>query len=597
MTTGDYVRPDHKGHVVVVGLHGIGLRIVEQLIAIGQQVVVIDNDADDRSVRQIEAWGVGHVVGNAARAEILLLAGLANARSIICLESSELHTLEVALLARDVNPGVRVIVRSSNESVGKAISDITGPGTVLDAEALAAPAFVEAVLQQRVHDFDLAGERFRLVETVADASGSYRDLYGDLVPVAIGSDDDAQAATFPARDQQVAAGARVALLGSAEQLARHGVGLRVDPASAPHPVGARYGRTSTAASHGSLRALWQTIFYGADRALKTTFVLLVLVTVISTVVIDLWYVNRSGQAQMDAVDAIYTTVQTLVTVGYGDFPFGDQPTFLRVFDIVLMLVGAALIAVMFAQLTDLLVSRRVAASFGSQRAGSMRNHVVVVGLGGVGMRVVEQLRAQGRRVAVIDKQPSPANVSRARNLAVPVVVADATSREALTSANLRSAAGVAVLTSNDLANIETGLAIRTELDGLRDEVPTVLRLFDRHLSDTVQRAFGFREVRSTAALASPWFVAASLGLNVNSSVSVAGVTMMVGNLEVAAGSRLAAVPLRDLGVQVRVVAIQRAGTNHLEHPLRRSSLLQVGDRVFVIGPHSAVLDTLVRNIA
>ena len=90
----------------------------------------------------------------------------------------------------------------------------------------------------------------------------------------------------------------------------------------------------------------------------------------ATIVIDIWYVNRSNDdAQMDVIDALYTTVQTLVTVGYGDFPFGDQPTALRIFDILLMLVGAALVAILFAQLTDLLVSRRIAATFGSQRAG------------------------------------------------------------------------------------------------------------------------------------------------------------------------------------------------------------------------------------
>ncbi|MEI2727629.1 MAG: potassium channel family protein [Candidatus Nanopelagicales bacterium] len=263
-------------------------------------------------------------------------------------------------------------------------------------------------------------------------------------------------------------------------------------------------------STGSLRSLWQSVFYGADRALKTTIILFLSLIVVATIVIDIWYVNRSSDdAQMDVIDALYTTVQTLVTVGYGDFPFGDQPTALRIFDILLMLVGAALVAILFAQLTDLLVSRRIAATFGSQRAGTMRNHYIVVGLGGVGIRVVEQLRAAGKRVAVIDKEPSPRNVSRARALSVPVVVADATDSDALAAANLSAAAGVAVLTSSDLANIETGLAIRGELGDRRDSVTTVLRLFDRHLSATVQKAFGFREVRSTAALAAPWFVAAA----------------------------------------------------------------------------------------
>lgn len=587
-----------RGHVIVVGLHGIGLRVVEQLLGIGQQVVVIDDGADDRSVRQIALWEVGHVVGNAARVEVLEMAGLATARAVICTERNELHTLEVALLARELNEGVRVIVRSSNAPVGEAIAGVTGVGTVLSAEELSAPAFTEAVLQQRIHDFRLSGELFRIIEVEAKQAGSLRESYGDLAPI-VAASAEGVVAVFPSRDETVAAGDRVALLATPEQFRKAGLISSGDAAKSQIPVGARYGKQAPPkSSTGSLRSLWQSVFYGADRALKTTIILFLSLIVVATIVIDIWYVNRSSDdAQMDVIDALYTTVQTLVTVGYGDFPFGDQPTALRIFDILLMLVGAALVAILFAQLTDLLVSRRIAATFGSQRAGTMRNHYIVVGLGGVGIRVVEQLRAAGKRVAVIDKEPSPRNVSRARALSVPVVVADATDSDALAAANLSAAAGVAVLTSSDLANIETGLAIRGELGDRRDSVTTVLRLFDRHLSATVQKAFGFREVRSTAALAAPWFVAASLGLKVTTSLTLSGRTLMIGRLTVSSRGKLAGIPLHELGVGIRVVAIKRAGASELEHPPRRDTVLTAGDRAYVIGPHGAVLDALVRNIA
>ena len=42
-----------RGHVIVVGLHGIGLRVVEQLLGIGQQVVVIDDGADDKTLAEL----------------------------------------------------------------------------------------------------------------------------------------------------------------------------------------------------------------------------------------------------------------------------------------------------------------------------------------------------------------------------------------------------------------------------------------------------------------------------------------------------------------------------------------------------------------
>jgi len=61
-----------------------------------------------------------------------------------------------------------------------------------------------------------------------------------------------------------------------------------------------------------------------------------------------------------------------------------------------------------------------------------------------------------------------------------------------------------VLTSNDLANLETGLAVRDQLGPRRDSTPVVLRIFDPQLARSVKESFGFQFVRSTAALAALW---------------------------------------------------------------------------------------------
>lgn len=578
----------------MVGLHGISLRVIEQLLAIGRQVVVIDDDADDRSVRLLETWGVRQIVGNAARQEVLELAAVSTAAALVCLERNELHTLEVALVAREMSEGLRIIVRSSNAAVGEAIGTVTGAGTVLDAAALAAPAFVEAALRRNVHDFVIDAEVFRILELTTAGAGSFRQLYGDLVPITVVA-RTGEVSICPGRDAQVAVGDRLSLLGTPAQLEAYGLISAQSAVRTYSPVGARFGdiprqKTRT----GSVRSLWQALFYGADRAFKTTLVLALLVTVVATAVFYLGYVD-SASRQMSVIDSLYTTVQTLVTVGYGDFPFGDQPAYLQLFDIVLMLVGTALIAIAFAQLTELLISRRIAASFGSQRAATMRDHVIVVGLGAVGMRVVNQLRTEGKRVAVIDANPNPRNVARARALNVPVVVGDATDPDTLIAANLQASSAVAVLTSDDLVNIETGLAVRGALGTRRNSVPTVLRLFDRHLSATVRKTFDFQDVRSTAALAAPWFVAAALGLDVYSSFTVSGQTLMVGRLTVAPHGELAGLSMLELNAGIRVMGIDRANKSRIEHPPRRDAVLSPGDHAFLIGSHEELLKVLVRN--
>ena len=117
-------------------------------------------------------------------------------------------------------------------------------------------------------------------------------------------------------------------------------------------------------------------------------------------------------------------------------------------------------------------------------------------------------------MVVIERDADNRFLAEARALGVPVVIADATQLQTHRMVNLDDAAAVAVLTSADLTDIETGLALRESLGDRWEEVPVVLRVFDRDLARMMEQSFGFRHVRSTSALAAPWFVGAALGLHV-----------------------------------------------------------------------------------
>ena len=81
-----------------------------------------------------------------------------------------------------------------------------------------------------------------------------------------------------------------------------------------------------------------------------------------------------------------------------------------------------LVTTAFALFTNLLVSRRIEQSLGRRRVPGMAGHVVVVGLGSVGIRVVEGLLAEGRQVVVVEHDDSNRYLGRARALGVPVVI-------------------------------------------------------------------------------------------------------------------------------------------------------------------------------
>ena len=587
------MRGQKVGHVVVCGADDTALRTIEQLLAAGAEVVVVDAvaEASAATERLLAQWDVPLVRGRLR--EALAEARLPAASAVVCLADADLAALEAALLVRRLRPDVRLVVRMANPQVGHALAEVVGDGCVLDVAALAAPSVVEICLGRRTHELTLAGRDFLVADIVADAAATLRERYGDLGPLAVAS-GTAPPLVCPGRDLAVRPGDRVTAVGTPAQFARHGaaeVMERLRPQEPVRPVGARMHDQSPVPGRPGLWALLRSLAAEADRPLRVVVALLGLVVVISVMVLRSGYVKPDG-SHMTLVDAAYFTVETIATVGYGDFSFAEQPTWLRVYAIGLMGGGAVLTAIVFALLTQLLVSRRIERSFGQRRVGAIRGHVVVIGLGTVGIEVVEELVAAGRRVVVVDRDEGGRHHTKARALGVPVVIGDATQTAVLDAANLEAAAAVAVLTSDDLVNVETGLVLRERLGEHWGSVPVVLRVFDRELARGVEDGFGFHYVRSTASLAAPWFVGAALGLDVLATFYVDQTPFLVGRLAVTSGGGLDGLAVRELSAQALVVALHRAESGDLEHPPRRDTTFAAGDEAYLVGLPDEVMQVL-----
>lgn len=593
------------GHVVVCGLHGLGLRTVEQLRLAGIPVTVVDDEPDRRLVRVVRGWGVPHLTGSSRLAETLVGAGIGTARAVVCVESDDLHTLEAALRARELRPDVPVVVQLTNPAVGRALAAVTGAGSVLDVAALAAPSVVETCLGTRAHRLQLEEVPFVAATLTAPRDGTLRELYGDLTPIAVehAAGHDAgpvEPVVCPGRDLAVRAGDAVTLLGTPEELDATGQGWgRPRPARAEALRTLRPGRAWPEGRRpdwapGPATALYRALSRQVDRPMRWALAALAALVGVSTAVLHLGYRDPDGGSAMTLLDALYFTVETVATVGYGDFSFRAQPAWLRAYAIVLMIVGAMLATVFFAMLTNLLVSRQIAQALGRRRVPGLTGHTVVVGLGAVGTRVVELLHEAGHDVVVVEGDESNRYLGRLRTLGVPVIVGDATMSATLEQANLATAGAVAVLTSDDLTNLETGLAVRDLLGRRWRDVPVALRLFDRDLARTVETAFGFQHVVSTAALAAPWFAGAALGLHVLGTFYVGPLPLLVARLPVRTGRGLDGVAMADLGAQLRIVAIRRRTRRGLEYPPRRGTTLRGGDEAFLVGPYEEML-ALVRR--
>lgn len=573
---------DLADHVIVSGLRHVGLRLIEQLHGAGEQVVVIDDHADIRLARLIRDWGVIHVEGSPRRAETLLRAGLDKAASLICVEAEDLENLEVALLGQRLRADLRVIVHINNPAVGRAITRVTGTGTVLDVPSLAAPSFVEACMERRRHQLTIGGEDFTVTELIASAAGTVRTMAPGTAPIALVPAAGGEMLVCPSRDVPVHPGDLVAVVGREPHLPSM-LPSAPDERVAAHPNVHR------------IRLAWRyltSFAQEAGRSLRLTLIGVAVVATASVVLLMSGYAGVTGR-RMGLIDSVYFTTETLTTTGFGDFSFAAQSPWLRIWSIFLMVAGATLLTITYALLTNLLVSRRIAQAFGQKRVTDMREHVILVGLGAVGVRVLESLVEIGQPVVVLERDEDNRHLGVAESLGVPVVIGDSTIASNLEAANLGTARGVAIVTSNDLANIETGLAVDDLLGDRRGRVPVVLRVFDRQLAHTVETSLGFRYVRSPSELAAPWFVGAALGLDVINTFYVEHQPFLLGRLTVSGAGGLRGRTVRDLSARIRIVAIERRDRRSaLEYPVRIESFFEAGDRAYLIGPYEDLLAVL-----
>jgi Trk K+ transport system NAD-binding subunit len=126
----------------------------------------------------------------------------------------------------------------------------------------------------------------------------------------------------------------------------------------------------------------------------------------------------------------------------------------------------------------------------------MEQHFILCGLGRVGARVLEFLRAAGTPVVVIDNRCGPDDP---RLGGTALVQGDCRRPEVLEQAGIAKARGVLVLTSEDLISISTALTVRQ----LNPNVRVVMRMFNQNLMKRLGTAVENVQGLSVSALGAP----------------------------------------------------------------------------------------------
>lgn len=212
------------------------------------------------------------------------------------------------------------------------------------------------------------------------------------------------------------------------------------------------------------------------------------------------------------LDASYFATTVVTTVGFGDFHLQQAPDWVKAFGILLMFSGVLLVAMSASLLTVFVVTGTADHLRNEWRARRLRNHVVVCGLGSVGMAVARDLQARGKPVVVIEPQADD-ELHRETNPRCPVIVGDATRTVILHRAGIERACALVACTSNDALNLGIGLTAQSVAEAWRGDRPLrlVLRCFDADLARRIHAVSANYTLLSEAKIATTVFVERALG--------------------------------------------------------------------------------------
>ena len=183
------------------------------------------------------------------------------------------------------------------------------------------------------------------------------------------------------------------------------------------------------------------------------------------------------------IRSLYDATRTTATIAAPEL--ADETGVLLWATIAALLV-MGLTAAFAAGIVHHLISGRHVSLVG-RRVVPRSGHVVVAGMGQVGIRLAQELRALGIAVLGIERLPDAPGLPLARDLGIPVIIGDASSRRVLRRAGLRDAVAVVAAGSEERDNIAVAISaqavaldatvvIRAGADDAIDETRSLFRI-------------------------------------------------------------------------------------------------------------------------
>jgi len=291
-------------------------------------------------------------------------------------------------------------------------------------------------------------------------------------------------------------------------------------------------------------------------------------------------------------DALYMTVITLATVGYGETnPLSPAG---RIFTMFLILGGVSLVAYAFSTITSIILEGQLSIVFKRRRmekeVAKLSGHYIVCGLSHSARVIIDELEKTGRAFVIVDQDLEKVEKLIAEGF--KVVHGDATEEEILLKAGIMKAAGVFAVLALDqynafLALTARGLNPQIRIVSTQKEL-TVRQQLLRSGADNVVNPEYIGGLRMVSEMVRP----ATVGF-LDAMMRERDSVFRFDEVAVPEGSSWAGLPVFRLneteGRAPLLVAVFDNETGHYDINPDPNRLIREGDRLVMIGESTALL--------
>lgn len=310
-----------------------------------------------------------------------------------------------------------------------------------------------------------------------------------------------------------------------------------------------------------------------------------LLALIVTITIFAWvYLTLARTVQLPPesyIESLYFIITLIFLQPSLDFP---TPWYLQMFFFIMPIIGVGILAQGLTDFGVMLFNRRARRKeWEVAVASTFSNHVVLIGLGHLGYRVVEQLSQIDQEVVVIQLEPRPDLITKVRALGVPVLEDDGVKTEAQQDAGVPSARAIILCTQNDSLNLQMALKARS----LNPRIQVIIRIFDDEFASSLQQQFGFRAFSATG-MAAPIFAASAANVDITAPIPIEGEPNSLARLQLMPGSKLCDHTIEEIEniYNLSIVFYAHNGLKDL-HPAGHLSLSS-GDTIAILGNPSQI---------